>query len=176
MNRTDKSTAIAEMTGMFQGAPHVILTDFRGLTANESVDLRRKIRKVGGTYRVLKNRLAKRAAAGSAAEKVNAHLVGARAAACHASDPVALAKVLTEFAKDHPQLQIVGAVIDTKEVLGVAGIKSLATLPGLPVLRAQLLALMQTPATQLVRLLQTPASQMARVLDAHREKREGDGS
>jgi len=176
MNRTDKATAIQDLTGLFQGSPHVILTDFRGLSANESVDLRRKIRKAGGNFRVLKNRLAKRAATGTALERVNAHLVGARGAATHPNDPVALAKVLAEFAKDHPQLQLVAAVVDAKEVLNVAGVKALATLPALPVLQAQLLALMQTPATQLVRLLQTPGSQLARALDARREKLEGGGS
>ncbi len=176
MNKTEKASAIDEMAGMFQGAPHVILADFRGLSANQSVDLRRKIRKVGGNFRVLKNRLAKRAAAGTALEKVSAHLVGARGAATHPSDPIALAKVLSDFAKDHPQLVIVAAVVDAKEVLNIAGVKTLAMLPGLPVLQAQLLALMQTPATQLVRLLQTPASQMARALDARREKLEETGS
>ena len=176
MNRTEKAQAIEEMTGMFSGSPHVILTDFRGLTANESVDLRRKIRNAGGNFRVLKNRLAKRAAPGTAVEKVSAHLVGARGAATHPSDPILLAKVLTDFAKDHPQLQLVAAVVDAKEVLNAAGVKSLSTLPGLPQLRAQLLALMLTPATQLVRLLNTPASQMARALDARREKLEESGS
>ena len=176
MERTEKSANVEQMTGVFQKAPHVFVTDFRGLTANQSVDLRRRIRQSGGSYQVVKNRLAKRAAVGTAAEKITAHLVGTRGVACHETDPVLLAKVLSEFAKDNPQLRLVAAVVDARDVVGADGIKTLATLPGLPELRAQLLALLQTPATQLVRLLQTPASQMARALDARREKLGGEGA
>lgn len=176
MERTQKSSTVEAMAGEFRQAPHVFVTDFRGLTANQSVELRRRIRRTGGTYRVVKNRLAKRAAAGTAAEHVSSHLVGTRGVACHATDPVALAKVLAEFAKENPQLQLVAAVVDAKSVVGADGIKALATLPGLPELRAQFLALLLTPATQLVRLLGTPATQMARALDARREKLEEPGA
>lgn len=176
MERTQKAETIEQMAGVFRKAPHVFVADYRGLSANQSVDLRRRIRKTGGSYQVVKNRLAKRAAAGTAAEKVSAHLVGTRAVACHESDPIALAKVLSEFAKENPQLRLVAAVVDDHDVVGVEGIKSLATMPALPELRAQLLALLLTPATQLARLLQTPAAQMARALDARREKLEGEGA
>lgn len=175
MNREQKTAAIERMAVTFQKAPHVIVTDFRGMTVNQSTELRRKIRQAGGSYRVVKNRLAKRAAAGTALEKVGAHLVGTRGVACHESDPVLLAKVLAEFARENPKLQLVAGVVDAQEVLGADGIKTLATLPGLPELRARFLALLQTPATQLVRLLSTPASQVARALDARREKLEAGG-
>ena len=89
-------------------------------------------------------------------------------------DPVVIAKVVTEFAKETPALKLVAAVIDGKDlVLGEAGVKTLSTMPGLPELRAQLLALVNTPATMLVRLIGTPASQLARAIDARREKLEG---
>jgi len=172
VNRAQKSAVVEMMAATFQKAPHVIVTDFRGMTVNQSTELRRKLRHAGGSFRVVKNRLAKRAAAGTALEKLGSHLVGTRGVACHESDPVALAKALAEFAKEHPQLQLVAGVVDGHNVMGVEGIKTLATLPGLPELRAQLLALFQTPATQLVRLLSTPASQVARALDARREKLE----
>ena len=164
---------IDSLSATFKASPHVFVTDFRGLTGTQTVDLRRKIRQAGGTYRVLKNRLAKRAAQGTAAEHLGAHLVGTRAVACHGSDPIVLAKVLTDFVKDHPQFQVVAAVVESRDLMNAEGIKTLASLPGLPQLQAQLLALMNTPATQLVRLLNTPASQMARALDARREKLEG---
>jgi large subunit ribosomal protein L10 len=176
VNREDKAKTIESLASTFAGAPHVFVTDYRGLTANQSVDLRRKIRLAGGTFRVLKNRLAKRAAAGTAAEHVGAHLTGTRGVAVHPSDPVVLAKVLNDFIKDNPQLKLVAAVVEAKDVVTADGIKMLATLPGLPELRAQLLALMNTPATTLVRLLNTPASQVARALDARREQLEGGAS
>jgi large subunit ribosomal protein L10 len=151
----------------------VILTDFTGMTAGQSTDLRRKIRASGGTYRVLKNRLARRGSEGTAVGKIADRLRGPCGLAGHPTDPIALAKVVSEFAKDHPQLKLVACVVDAKDVYGTDGIKQLATLPGLPELRAQLLALINTPATQLVRLVATPAGQMARVVDARREKLEG---
>ena len=77
------------------------------------------------------------------------------------------------FAKDNPQFRLVACVVDAKEVYGADGIKQLATLPGRQELRAQLLALINTPATQLVRLINTPAGQVARAIDARREKLEG---
>jgi large subunit ribosomal protein L10 len=176
VNRAEKSAAVESMAETFRKAPHVFITDFRGMTVNQSSELRRRIRRAGGTYRVLKNRLAKRAAAGTAAEKVAAHLVGPRAVACHPSDPVAIAKVLSDFSKENPQLQLVAAVVDARSVVAADGIKAIATLPGLPELRAQLLALFQTPAVSLVRLLSTPGSQVARALDARREKLETGGA
>jgi hypothetical protein len=88
---------------------------------------------------------------------------------------VALAKVVSEFAKDHPALKLVACVVDAREVYGADGIKQLATLPGLNELRAQLLALINTPATQLVRLVNTPAGQVARAIDARPGKARGRG-
>lgn len=175
MNRAEKTAAVESMATTFQKAPHVFVTDFRGMTVNQSSELRRRIRRAGGTYQVVKNRLAKRAAVGTAAEKVAAHLVGPRAVACHPSDPVVLAKVLSEFTKDNPQLRVVAAVVDAHDVVAAEGIKVLANLPGLPELRAQMLALFLTPATQLVRLVATPGTQLARALDARREKLEKEG-
>jgi large subunit ribosomal protein L10 len=173
VNRTEKSSAVATLAQLFRTTPHVILTDFKGLTASEATELRRRIRSAGGTYRVLKNRLARRGAAGSAVEKIAPRLKGPCGLAAHPTDPVALAKVLSEFAKDNTRLQLVAAVVDAKDVYETKDIKTLAALPSLPQLRAQMLALFNTPATQLVRLLNTPGGQVARALEARREKLEG---
>jgi large subunit ribosomal protein L10 len=175
LKRAEKSAAVETAAESFRGTPHVLVTDFRGLTANQSSDLRRRIRAAGGTYTVVKNRLAKKAAEGTAVEHLRPNLVGPCGLAAHRSDPVALAKVLTEFAKDNPQLRIVTALVDGKDVLDAQGVKALSTLPGLPELRAKLLALLNTPATMLTRLLATPGQQTARVLDARREKLESNG-
>ena len=173
MNRAEKAQMVESLAELFRARPHVVLTDYRGLSANQANELRRKVRGIGGGVMVLKNRLAKRAAEGTALEAIRDQLEGTCALALHETDPVALAKVLGEFSKDNPQLELRAAVVDAKEVLDAEGVKALATLPGLSELRAQLLALFQTPATQLVRLLGTPASQLARAVDARREKLEG---
>ncbi|HXV76157.1 MAG TPA: 50S ribosomal protein L10 [Candidatus Polarisedimenticolaceae bacterium] len=176
MNRADKAALIETLNGEFSAAPHVIVASFRGLTVNQANELRRRVSRAGGRYRVIKNRLARRAASGTPVEKLSRTFVGPCAVATHDSDPVALAKTLTEFVKDNPQVELVSGLVDAKETIDASGVKQLATLPGLSELRAQLLALVQTPATTLVRLLNTPGAQIARVVDARREGRTGGGT
>jgi large subunit ribosomal protein L10 len=170
VNRTQKHEHVEGLKGDLQRAPHVVLAAFRGLSVNQATELRRRIRGVGGEYRVIKNRLARLAAAGTAAGRLAERFNGPCALALHADDPVALAKTLADFVKDNPQLELRAGVVDGRELIDEAGVKRLAALPGLPELRAQMLALVQTPSTMLVRLLQTPAQQMTRVLDARGEQ------
>jgi large subunit ribosomal protein L10 len=175
VKRAEKIAAVEDLSARFRDAPNVILTAFSGLTVLEATELRRRIREAGGAYRVIKNRLAKRAAAGTPAEKLGELLTGPRAIAFHESDPLAISKVLTEYAADHPQLKVVGGVIDAKDVVDPQAVKALATLPSLPELRAQLLALISTPATSLARIIATPATQIAGVVKARNDKMEAEG-
>lgn len=174
MKRAEKITTVEQLADTFRQTPNVVLTDYKGMTANQANELRRRIRSVGGTYHVLQNRLARRASEGTAVGMIQGHLRGTCGLAGHVSDPVGLAKAVAEFAKENPQLKMVAAVVDGRDVVeGEIGVKALSTMPGLPELRAQLLALINTPATMLVRLLQTPGAQVARAVDARREKLEG---
>ena len=172
MNRAEKVAVVERLNQTFSATNHIILTSLRGLNVNQATELRRLVRRAGGRIEVVKNRLAKRAAAGTPVELLVDKFSGPCALATHESDPVSLAKTLAEFNKQNPQLELLAGMIDAKELLDKAGVKQLASLPGLEELRAMLLSLIQTPATQLVRLLGTPASQMARVLDARREQQE----
>lgn len=175
MKRADKIAAVEQMNAAFLETPHVILASFNGLGVNQANELRSKVRAAGGTYRVVKNRLAKLAAQGTPVEQLVEHFAGPVAVAAHGTDPVALAKTLQEFAKDNPQIELKAGIVDAKDVVDAEGVKALSMLPGLPELRAQLLALIQTPATTLVRLLGTPGTQLARVIDAYRDKQDGGG-
>lgn len=172
MNRAEKTAVIEELNRTFQSAPHIVLAGFRGLTVNQANELRRRVAEAGGTYRVIKNRLAKRAAADTPVEELAKRFDGPCAVATHDSDPVALAKALAEFVKTNPELELQAGLVDGRELLEEADVKRLSAMPGLAELRAQLLALIQTPATTLVRLIGTPATQLARVLDARRESLE----
>jgi large subunit ribosomal protein L10 len=96
-------------------------------------------------------------------------LTGPVAIAFGFSDAVSVAKVLRDFAKENEKLAIKGAVLDG-ESLGAKQVEQLATMPSRDELRAQLLALMNTPATNLVRLLQAPAQQMVQVLHARSQQ------
>jgi len=174
MNRTEKAQLIEELHKELESSPHAVLVDFRGLSVPAVTEFRRKVKAAGSHYRVVKNSLALRAAKGTALEKLGDKLEGTTGIAYTKDDPVALAKVLVDFAKDHPQLAVKMGVVSGSQLLDANGVKSLSTMPGLPELRSRLLGLLQAPATQLVRLLGTPATQLARVLQAHQEKPEGN--
>ena len=88
MNREQKAAFVEELSQRLQAMPHVLMSSFRGLTVNQSNELRRKIRAAGGQYSVIKNRLAKLAAAGTPAEGLTEQINGPCAVATHESDPV----------------------------------------------------------------------------------------
>jgi large subunit ribosomal protein L10 len=173
MNRTEKQQLIDELHKEFEASPHAVLVDFRGLDVPAVTEFRRKVKAAGSRYRVVKNSLALRAAKGTALEKLGDKLDGTTGIAYTGSDPVALAKVLVDFAKDHPALALKVGVVSGTQVLDAAAVKNLSTMPGLPELRARLLGLLQAPASRLVRLLNTPATQLAQVMKAHQDKEEG---
>lgn len=173
MNRSEKQQLIDELHKELEKAPNAVLLDFKGLSVPAATEFRKKMRASGSRYRVVKNSLALRAAKGTALERLEAKLEGYTGIAYTGDDPVALAKVLVDFAKDHPALTVKAAVVAGTQMLDANGVKALSTMPGLPELRAKLLGLLLAPATQLVRLLGTPATQTVRVLKAHQDKLEG---
>jgi large subunit ribosomal protein L10 len=172
MNRSEKQQLIDELQGEFKASPHAVLVDFRGLSVPAVTEFRRKVRHAGSRYRVVKNSLALRAIKGTPLERLESKFENTTGVAYTGSDPVALAKVLVDFSKDHPQLVVKGGVVSGSQLVDAAGVKALSTMPSLPELRARLLGMLQAPASQLVRLLNTPAGQLARVLKAHQEKQE----
>jgi large subunit ribosomal protein L10 len=173
MNRTEKQQLIDELHGEFKTSAHAVLVDYKGLSVPAVTEFRRKVKAAGSSYRVVKNSLALRAAKDTPLEKLAPKFAGATGVAYTGDDPVALAKVLVDFAKDHPALALKAGLVSGSQLLDAEGLKALSTMPGLKELRARLLGLLQAPATQLVRLLNTPASQLAQVLKAHHDKEEG---
>jgi large subunit ribosomal protein L10 len=173
MNRTEKQELIEELHKEFEKSPHAVLVDFRGLSVPAATEFRRKVRAAGSRYRVVKNSLALRAAKGTALGALEDRFEGTTGVVYSGDDPVALAKVLMDFAKDNPALSVKAGVVSGSQMLDAEGVAALSTMPGLSELRASLLGLLQAPATKLVRLLGTPATQLARVLNAHQEKLEG---
>jgi large subunit ribosomal protein L10 len=170
MNRTEKQELVEELHQEFEAAPHIVLVDFRGLSVPAATEFRRKVKAAGSRYRVVKNRLALRAAKGTSLEKLESAFAGTTGIAWTGEDPVALAKVLVDFAKDYPALALKAGVVAGEQVLDAEGVKALSTMPSLPEMRASFLGLLQAPATKLVRLLSTPGTQMAQVLKAHQDK------
>lgn len=172
MNRTEKKALVASLSDVFAQTSMVVVTRNSGLTVADVTDLRRKVRAVGANYRVVKNRLAVLALEGSRFSGIVPILKGPTALAW-AADPVVVAKVIVDFAKTNDKIEILGGSLGT-QVLDVSGIKALAELPSLDVLRAQLVGLVSTPATRVATLSQAPAAQLARVFGAY--ARTGDAA
>jgi large subunit ribosomal protein L10 len=173
MNRTEKQQLVDELHKELASSPHAVLVEFKGLSVPAATEFRKRMRASGSRYRVVKNSLALRAAKGTALERLESKLEGTTGVAYTGEDPVILAKVLMDFARENPALSVKAGVVSGSQVLDAEGVKALSTMPALPELRARLLGLLQTPATQLVRLLGTPGTQLARVMKAHQDKLEG---
>lgn len=165
MERAEKAATVASLNEAVKQAGLVLVTQQSGLTVAESTDLRTRVRKSGGRYKVTKNRLAKLALKGTTYEGLSSLLKGPTAITLADKDPVAAAKAVSDFADKNEKLKILGASLLGRQ-LDAKGVKALASLPSLDELRGKIVGLIQAPATKIAGVLQAPAGQLARVLAA----------
>lgn len=163
-DRKKKQQDLDELRQALQASTTVFVTSFEKLTVAQDFELRKAIRGAGGRYRVVKNTIAEKAAAGLPAEAVLRNLRGTTAVAFTAGDPVALAKALSEYAKANPAITfkaglVEGRAIDLKEI------EALASMPPKEEIYAKLLYLINAPAQRLVTALQGVARNLAVVID-----------
>ena len=170
MDRTKKRAFVSALQAVFADPSFVLVSQNKGLTVADATTLRRHMRDAGATYKVAKNRLAALALDGTNFQGITPLLKGPTALAW-AKDPVAVAKTAVEFARTNDRFVILGGALGT-QMLNADGVKALAELPSLETLRAQLLGLIQTPATRIAGILQAPGSQLARVFSAYAKKDE----
>jgi large subunit ribosomal protein L10 len=146
----------------------LVLTQYVGMTMKEIDSLRVKIRENGGEFHIIKNTLAKRAFERAGLSIPQEQLEGSTAVIFAFADAPATVKAVTDFVKSSEFLKIKGGFLE-KQSLTPEGVKALAELPPLPVVRAQLLGTLIAPASKLVRTLAEPGRMVAAVIRAHAE-------
>jgi large subunit ribosomal protein L10 len=170
MARADKVQAVEEIADRFRGSTASVVTEYRGLTMTQLINLRRSLG-TGTTYRVAKNTLVKRAAEDAGVEGLDALLVGPTAIAFITGEPVDAAKALRDFAKDNKALVIKGGFMDGR-ALTVTEVNQLADLESREVLLAKLAGAMKANLSKAAGLFAAPASQVARLAQALVDKRQ----
>ena len=159
-------TQYVEWVGKSQA---VVLIEYSGLKMSNLDAIRAKIREVGGEFHVVKNTLAKLALEKAGYSVPASYAEKSTAIGFAFSDPAGFAKALTEVTKGMEAVKIKGGFMG-KEALNPIQVKALASLPPLPVMRAQLLGVLQAPASKLVRTLAEPGRSLASVVKAYADK------
>jgi len=144
--------------------PNIFVNGFEKLTVEQDFQLRKVVRDAGGRYKVVKNTLAEKAAAGTPAEPILKGLAGMCSIAYTSADPVALAKALTRYAKDNPTLTFKAGLVEGR-VIDVGSIEALASMPAKEEIYARLLFLVNAPAQRLVTAINGVARNLAVVVD-----------
>ena len=162
--KADKKKDIEFLRAALSQNPHVFLTGYERLTVQQDFELRKSVRAAGGRYRVIKNNLAEKATDGTPAETLMKGLTGMNSIAYTSSDPVALAKALTAYAKINPTFtfragMVEGRVVEAKAILEIA------SLPSRDEVLAKLLFLIQAPAQRLATVIGTVGRNLAVVVD-----------
>jgi large subunit ribosomal protein L10 len=178
LTRAQKEEQVIVLREKLSRASSVFVADYRGLTVDETNDLRSELRgedPSDSEYTVKKNSVLRLAVADSELDVISDCLSGPTAIAIAYGDPARVAKVLVECEKKNESFEIKGGYLDGSS-LGVEGVAKLATLPSLLELRSKLVGLIQAPATKLVRLMKEPGGQLARLVDARAKTLEDGGS
>jgi large subunit ribosomal protein L10 len=170
MPTKEKEKAVAEFSALLKGVAAVYVSQNKGLSVADVTELRKQLRAVGATHKVVKNTLAARAATEAGIVGLDAFLKGPTVVTISKTDIVAPAKVLTSFAKTHDKMQVMGGVVEGIKS-SAADVQAIAELPSKEQLVSKLLGTLQAPASRLVRAVNGPATNLVRVLAAITEKK-----
>jgi large subunit ribosomal protein L10 len=170
VNREEKARVIEELAEKLRDSS-VVLVDYQGMNVAQSTQLRARSRESGVEFVVAKNTLARRAADDAGVEGLSEFLVGPTAIA-FSEDPVAGAKLMTEFSDEVESFEVKGGLLDGDRLVDAAGIVALSRLPGREQLLAQLLGAIQSPLSGLVNVLNAPLRNLAIVLNQVAEQKQ----
>ncbi len=175
MKRAEKEEAVKDLHAKLEQSQAAVLVDYRGLKVEALNALRLQLRNSRAEYKVAKNNLIKLAAEGTDAAVLRNYLTGPCALAIGYDDPVTMAKVLVEFAKSNPNLEIKGGVLQGK-FISEDDIKSLAILPSREVLLGKLLSVLVSPPTGLVQVFSGIIRKFLYTLKAIQEQKTASSS
>ena len=162
--REDKRKDVDALHGDLNRIQHLFVAGFERLKVEQDYELRKAIRAAGGRYRVVKNNLAGKAAEGTKAQQLLSGLAGMTSLAYTETDPVALAKALTTYAKNNPSFTFKAGMVEGRAI-DVRAIGELASLPSREEMLGKLLFLIQAPAQRVVSALSAVARNLAVTID-----------
>jgi large subunit ribosomal protein L10 len=169
LTRASKTEKVGKLAAELEHSTSAIIGTFKGLTASKDFELRKTVRAAGGSYHVVKNKLAARASEGTKIETALQGLKGVSSVAYTSGDPVALAKALSAWVKDNAEFTFKLGIIDGK-LISVDEIGDLATMPGKEELFSKLLFLIQSPAQRLATVINATGRDLAVVINQGVEK------
>ncbi len=159
ISKEKKQEYIKDMTVQLDKSEAVIVTHYQGLTVKQLDDLRKKMREHGIQFKITKNRITKLALEKTRCKDLSKLFNGPTAVAM-SSDAIMSAKILTNFSKENQNLKILGGIMGS-DILDVAGVKNVATLPSLDEARAKIVGILSSPAQKIASILLAPASKIA---------------
>ena len=169
LTKAKKNDKVKALASELASSTSAIIGSFKGLTASKDFELRKVIRNAGGSYHVVKNKLAARSAQGTKVEAALQGLKGVSSVAYTSGDPVALAKALSEWVKENAEFTFKLGIVDGK-LIQPAEIEALAKLPGKEELFSKLLFLIQSPAQRLVTVINATGRNLAVVVNQAAEQ------
>ncbi len=164
-----KEEVLGEYQDWLKRSQAVILVEYTGARMKDMDAIRAKVRETGGEFHVVKNTLVRRAFANSGLTLPEEYLTKSTAVSFAFTDPAATAKALSDATRNMEFVKVKGGFL-SGQLLNKTQVKALAELPSLPVMRAQLLGVLQAPAGKLVRTIAEPARSLAAVFRAYSEK------
>jgi large subunit ribosomal protein L10 len=170
MPNTTKVEMVARIKEEIAAADAVWVVDYRGLTVKQAETLRKRVREQGAALRIYKNSFTELALTALELPSLGAVLEGPSAFVFVSGDPVASAKAIKDFAKEHEKLEVKGGLLN-REVVTAEQIGAIAALPSREELIARLIGSIRSPLTGIVQVLNGPASQMVRTLGAIAEQK-----
>jgi large subunit ribosomal protein L10 len=175
LSRSQKSDKVKKLASELETSTSAIIGTFTGLTAEKDFNLRKIVRNAGGSYHVVKNKLAAKSAEGTKIEAALKGLKGVNSVAYTSGDPVALAKALSTWVKDNSEFTFKLGIVDGK-VINIQEITELANMPGKEELFSKLLYLINAPAQRLATVINATGRDLAVVINQGVEKEKFSGS